>query len=214
MLTIFEAVRIILVCRFLDSAERECMATGKTTAAAPARQWHIIDADGKVLGRVATAAVRLLQGKHKPSWVPYLDGGDHVVIINATRVKLTGQKEEQKLYRYHSGYEGGLREERAKIVRQKNAAAYRRRGDPRHAAENQARQRYVSQAQGLPNRRPSPRRPETPEARGRVTWLQRSITARAAARPLRLACFSGPERAPSPSTRNLLKPASRARPSG
>ena len=98
------------------------MATGKTTAAASARQWHIIDADGQVLGRVATAAVRLLQGKHKPSWVPYLDHGDHVVIINATRVKLTGQKEEQKLYRYHSGYEGGLREERAKIVRQKNAA--------------------------------------------------------------------------------------------
>jgi len=119
-LTILKAVRIILVCRFLDSAERECMATGKTTAAAPARQWHIIDADGKVLGRVATAAVRLLQGKHKPSWVPYLDGGDHVVIINATRVKLTGQKEEQKLYRYHSGYEGGLREERAQIVRQKS----------------------------------------------------------------------------------------------
>lgn len=96
------------------------MATGKTTTVATERKWHIIDADGQVLGRVATRAVRLLQGKHKAGWVPYLDQGDHVIIVNAARVKLTGRKEEQKLYRYHSGYEGGLREERAKIVRQKD----------------------------------------------------------------------------------------------
>ena len=100
----------------------QCMATGKTTTATPERQWHIIDADGQALGRVATRAVRLLQGKHKPTWVPYLDGGDHVVVVNAARVKLTGKKEDQKLYRYHSGYEGGLREERARIVRSKDAA--------------------------------------------------------------------------------------------
>jgi large subunit ribosomal protein L13 len=96
------------------------MSTGKSAAAAQERQWHIIDADGQVLGRVATKAARILQGKHKPTWVPFLDRGDHVVIVNAARVKLTGKKEEQKLYRYHSGYEGGLREERAKIVRQKD----------------------------------------------------------------------------------------------
>ena len=96
------------------------MATGKTATSAPERKWHIIDAEGKVLGRIATQASRLLQGKHKPTWVPYLDHGDHVIIINAALVKLTGNKEEQKLYRYHSGYEGGLREERAKIVRQKD----------------------------------------------------------------------------------------------
>lgn len=81
------------------------------------RQWHVIDAKGQVLGRVATRAARLLQGKHKPTWTPYLDMGDHVVVVNAADVRLTGQKEEQKLYRTHSGYEGGLREERAKIVR-------------------------------------------------------------------------------------------------
>jgi large subunit ribosomal protein L13 len=63
---------------------------------------------------------RLLQGKHKPTYVPFLDSGDFVVIVNAARVRLTGNKEDQKIYRYHSGYEGGLREERAKIVRQKN----------------------------------------------------------------------------------------------
>jgi large subunit ribosomal protein L13 len=87
--------------------------------AAPDRQWHVIDADGLVLGRLATRAARLLQGKHKPTWTPYLDGGDHVVVINAAKVRLTGQKEDQKIYRQHSGYEGGLREQRAKIVRQR-----------------------------------------------------------------------------------------------
>ncbi len=96
------------------------MASGKTPAAAAPRGWHIIDAKGQVLGRVATLAARMLQGKHKPTWAPFLDRGDHIVIINAAHVKLTGRKEEQKLYRYHSGYEGGLREERAKIVRAKN----------------------------------------------------------------------------------------------
>jgi large subunit ribosomal protein L13 len=73
-----------------------------------------------VLGRVATDAARLLQGKHKAVYTPNIDVGDHVVIVNAAKVRLTGRKEEQKLYRYHSGYEGGLREDRAKEVRQKS----------------------------------------------------------------------------------------------
>ena len=81
------------------------------------RQWHVIDAEGQVLGRVATEAARLLQGKHKPVYTPYIDTGDHVVIVNAAKVRLTGAKEEQKLYRYHSGYEGGVRQERAKDLR-------------------------------------------------------------------------------------------------
>lgn len=84
------------------------------------RQWHVIDAGNMVLGRVATVAARLLQGKHKASYTPFLDTGDHVIVINAAQVKLTGRKEEQKIYRAHSGYEGGLREERAKDVRQKS----------------------------------------------------------------------------------------------
>jgi large subunit ribosomal protein L13 len=84
------------------------------------REWHVIDAGDMVLGRIATVAARLLQGKHKAVYTPFLDTGDHVIVINAARVKLTGRKDEQKLYRYHSGYEGGLREERAKDVRQKN----------------------------------------------------------------------------------------------
>jgi large subunit ribosomal protein L13 len=90
------------------------------SAGSVAREWHVIDADGMVLGRIATEASRLLQGKHKPVYTPHIDTGDHVVVVNAAKVRLTGRKDEQKLYRYHSGYEGGLREERAKDVRQKN----------------------------------------------------------------------------------------------
>ena len=82
-------------------------------------KWHVIDANGKVLGRVATVTVRLLQGKHKASYTPFIDTGDHVVIINAESVKLTGRKDDQKVYRRHSGYEGGLREERAVDVRKR-----------------------------------------------------------------------------------------------
>jgi large subunit ribosomal protein L13 len=97
------------------------MGTFTPSAKHLTRQWHVIDAKNQVLGRVASLASRLLQGKHKPSWAPFMDTGDFVVVVNAAEVKLTGNKEEQKLYRYHSGYEGGLREERAKIVRQKDA---------------------------------------------------------------------------------------------
>ena len=80
-------------------------------------KWHVIDANGKVLGRIATDAAKLLQGKHKAIYTPYLDTGDHVVIINVAKVKLTGRKEDQKVYQRHSGYPGGLRSDRAKVVR-------------------------------------------------------------------------------------------------
>ncbi len=82
-------------------------------------RWHVIAATGQVIGRIATLAARLLQGKHKAIYTPFLDTGDHVVIVNAKLVKLTGRKEDQKLYRRHSGYEGGLREERAVDVRKR-----------------------------------------------------------------------------------------------
>lgn len=94
---------------------RTYVATPKTVDS----RWHVIDADGQVLGRVATLAARLLQGKHKPTYTPFIDTGDHVVIINAGSVKLTGRKEQQKVYRRHSGYEGGMREERAVDVRKR-----------------------------------------------------------------------------------------------
>jgi large subunit ribosomal protein L13 len=93
------------------------MATAALVAASD--RWHIIDAEDRVLGRLATVAARLLQGKHKPTYTPFIDTGDHVVVVNAAKVKLTGRKEDQKIYRQHSGYEGGLREERARLVRQR-----------------------------------------------------------------------------------------------
>jgi len=95
------------------------MRTFLVSGSAIERRWHVIDAQGKVLGRIATTAARLLQGKNKPVYTPFIDAGDHVVIVNAAQVKLTGRKEEQKIYRRHSGYEGGLREERAREVRQR-----------------------------------------------------------------------------------------------
>ena len=81
------------------------------------RQWHVIDAEEAVLGRIASAAAKILMGKHKPSYTPYIDTGDHVIVVNAAKVKLTGNKEEQKLYRRHSGYPGGLTETSARKVR-------------------------------------------------------------------------------------------------
>jgi large subunit ribosomal protein L13 len=84
------------------------------------RKWHVIDAAEHPVGRVASLAAHLLQGKHKGIYTPYIDTGDHVVVVNVSKAKLTGRKEEQKMYRYHSGYDGGLREERAKDVRAKH----------------------------------------------------------------------------------------------
>ena len=97
------------------------MSTYMATAqhAAENSRWHVIDADGEVLGRIATVVARLLQGKHKATYTPFMDVGDFVVVVNAATVKLSGRKEDQKIYRQHSGYEGGLREERARLVRQR-----------------------------------------------------------------------------------------------
>ena len=98
------------------------MSTFIPSAKSIERRWHVIDAAGQSLGRVASLAAKVLQGKHKPIYTPYIDCGDHVVVVNAGQAVLTGQKEEQKLYRYHSGYEGGLREERAKDLRKRRPA--------------------------------------------------------------------------------------------
>jgi len=121
-LTVTRTPSKIWVYRWAGFCERDpgLMRTYVATPKTIDSKWHVIDADGQVLGRVATTAARLLQGKHKPTYTPFLDTGDHVVVVNAAKVKLTGRKEEQKLYRRHSGYEGGLREERAKLVRQQN----------------------------------------------------------------------------------------------
>lgn len=77
------------------------------------RRWFVVDANGQVLGRLATRIASILRGKHKPTFTPHLDVGDHVVVINAEKVHLTGRKLTDKVYRWHTSYIGGLREVRA-----------------------------------------------------------------------------------------------------
>ena len=75
------------------------------------KRWYVVDASDMVLGRLATRIARVLRGKHKPSFTPHLDVGDHVIVINAAKVRLTGKKSSSKIYSHHSGYPGGLKQE-------------------------------------------------------------------------------------------------------
>lgn len=83
------------------------------------RRWYVIDAEGKSLGRVASLAATYLRGKNKPTYTPHIDCGDNIIIINAEKVNLTGNKLENKMYYNHSMYTGGLRERSAKVMKEK-----------------------------------------------------------------------------------------------
>ncbi len=83
------------------------------------RDWYVIDAEGQTLGRLATKVASILRGKHKPTYTPHIDGGDYVIIVNASKVKLTGNKLNDKIYYNHSRYTGGLRERTAKEMIEK-----------------------------------------------------------------------------------------------
>lgn len=80
-------------------------------------RWFVIDAEGKVLGRLSTTIATIISGKNKPTYTPFLDTGDHVIVINAEKVVLTGKKESDKIYRSHSLYPGGLKSKAARFVR-------------------------------------------------------------------------------------------------
>lgn len=85
----------------------------KTFVAKPAeveRKWFVIDAEGQTLGRLASQVAHILRGKHKPIYTPHVDTGDYVIIINAEKIGVTGKKREQKMYRWHTGWPGGLKE--------------------------------------------------------------------------------------------------------
>lgn len=100
------------------SAMRTYVAKGdEARALKEGANWYVVDATNQVLGRLATKVARMLIGKDKPSFTPYLDSGDHVVVINADKVRLTGNKIEQKIYYSHSGYPGGLKEVPLKRLR-------------------------------------------------------------------------------------------------
>ena len=86
------------------------MGTYVATKDSIERKWLVIDAEGMVLGRLATEVAKLLRGKHKPTYTPFLDTRDNVIVINASKVVLTGKKLDDKIYRHHSGFPGGMKE--------------------------------------------------------------------------------------------------------
>jgi large subunit ribosomal protein L13 len=91
--------------------ENDEMSTYIPSALEIERKWFVVDASGKTLGRLATEAASILAGKRNPKYTPYIDMGDHVIVLNAEKVRLTGMKAEQKVYRRYTGFPGGLREE-------------------------------------------------------------------------------------------------------
>ena len=95
------------------------MSTYMPKAGDITRKWYIIDAEGQTLGKVATKAADLLRGKHKPTFVPHMDCGDHVIIINADKIVLTGKKLEQKMYYHHTGYIGNMKQVKYKTLLEK-----------------------------------------------------------------------------------------------
>ncbi|MCR4688831.1 MAG: 50S ribosomal protein L13 [Saccharofermentans sp.] len=98
------------------------MGTYVATKDSIERKWLLIDAEGKTLGRLATEVAKILSGKNKPTYTPFIDTGDYVVVINASKMVLTGKKLDEKKYRYHTGYPGGLKEVDYRTMMTKNPA--------------------------------------------------------------------------------------------
>jgi len=92
------------------------MGTYSAKPAEVEKKWVMIDGNGLVVGRLATIIAMRLRGKHKPTYTPHVDDGDHVIVINAEKVVLTGRKVERKVYRHHTGYPGGIKERTAKFI--------------------------------------------------------------------------------------------------
>lgn len=108
------------------------------------RDWYVIDASGKVLGRLATQISTLLRGKHKPTFTPSVDGGDFVIVVNAEKIVLTGRKPEQKIYYRHSGYPGGLKEIPYKVMLAKHPERILRLAVKRMLPKNRMGRRLLS----------------------------------------------------------------------
>jgi large subunit ribosomal protein L13 len=101
----------LLELEFLEKDRDETMSTFIPSANDITRKWFVVDASGKTLGRLATEAASILAGKRNPKYVPYIDMGDHVIVVNAEKIRLTGLKADSKVYRRYTGFPGGLREE-------------------------------------------------------------------------------------------------------
>ena len=110
----------------LDFKEEIHLNTFMANAQNVERKWYVVDADGMVLGRLASQVANILRGKNKPTYTPHVDTGDHVIVINAAKVVLTGTKLDQKVYYHHSGYAGGLKETKyRKLIAEKPEFAVR-----------------------------------------------------------------------------------------
>jgi large subunit ribosomal protein L13 len=96
------------------------MRTFQQTTAQATHDWYIVDAAGQRLGTLAVRIAHALSGKHKPTWTPHIDAGDHVIVINAERIELGGQKWDKKIYRHHSGFPGGLKTQTAREIHEKH----------------------------------------------------------------------------------------------
>ena len=103
----------------MDALSYKTVSANKATVQ---KEWLVVDAEGHNLGRFASKVAILLRGKHKPSFTPHVDGGDNVIVINAEKINLTGNKLEEKTYIRHTGYPGGQRSLTAKVMQQKNPA--------------------------------------------------------------------------------------------
>ena len=106
-------------------------------------KWYVIDAEGQVLGRLATRAATILRGKHRPDFTPFLDLGDHVIVVNAAKLKLTGNKVDQKVYRHYTGYPGGLKEAGIRRVMQEKPEHVIREAVSGMLPKNRLRKRMV-----------------------------------------------------------------------
>lgn len=114
-----EEQRSLLTAQSLADGGRVVMSTYMLTKERVERKWHVVDAANMSLGRLAGEIARLLMGKHRPNYTPHVDCGDHVIVLNAGKIVLTGRKLQQKFYRYHTGWVGGLKEISYKILMEK-----------------------------------------------------------------------------------------------
>ncbi len=133
----------------------------KTYTAKPGeiqRDWYVVDAEGKTLGRLATQIADTLRGKQKPQYTPHVDTGDFVIVVNAEKIHVTGQKLDQKMVYRHSGFPGGLKTRTLREQLDRRPDRGHPQGRQGHAAEEQARRGAADQAQGL-------RRPRAPSRR-------------------------------------------------
>ncbi len=142
------------------------------------RVWYEVDADGAVLGRLATEVARVLRGKHKPIFAPHLDTGDHVIVVNAAKVEMTAGKADKKVHYRHSGYPGGLTARQLSRPAGQAARGSRSPGGEGHAPEGGARQPNATEAEGVRRPLPPPLRPGPSAAVRRSPHLPDQLSAR------------------------------------